>query len=189
MVNEDTSLSNFTFILGGARSGKSTLAEKLASETGKKVLYIATSEVKDEEMRQRIFIHQARRPASWETLEAPLDVAGVLKSRLLNSEYDAFLLDCISLLISNCILTLPEGCDEQTGWKAIQKELDPLIGLIHKIPHSKWFFVSNEVGQGVVPAYPLGRLYRDVLGRANQFVAAHAGTVYLMAAGIPLKIK
>ncbi len=189
MMNEDTSLSNLTFILGGARSGKSTLAEKLASEAGKQVLYVATAEVRDEEMRRRIFIHQVRRPTSWETLEAPLDVAGVLKSRLLNSEYDAFLLDCISLLTSNRILTLPEDCDEQTGWEAVRKELDPLISLIRQTPLSQWILVSNEVGQGVVPAYPLGRLYRDVLGRANQYIAACAGTVYLMAAGIPLKIK
>jgi len=182
-------LENLTFILGGARSGKSTWAEKLASAAGEKVLYIATSEILDEEMRRRIQRHQERRPASWQTLEAPGQIASVLQPRLNSSDYDACVLDCLSLWTSNIILRLPEDCDEGTAWAAVQAEMDPLLDVIQMHPDLPCFMVSNETGMGIVPAYPLGRLYRDVLGRANQHAAACAGSVYWMAAGIPVKIK
>lgn len=188
-MNETGTHTNLTFILGGARSGKSSLAERLAAAAGSRVLYVATSEIYDEEMRRRVAIHRERRPADWETLEAPRGTGTALAAKLSGADYDAILLDCVSLLASNLILALPENTDESGGWEAVHGELESILTTVRAHPQTQWFAVSNEVGQGVVPAYPLGRLYRDVLGRANQFLAAQAGTVYWMIAGIPQKIK
>jgi len=186
MIND---MINLTFILGGARSGKSAYAEKLASAVGNSVLYIATAEILDEEMRRRIEHHRERRPAGWQTLEAPRQIASALRPRLNGTQFAVCLLNCLSVWTSNIILSLPEDCDESTAWAAVQAEMDALLELVQSHTNLSWIFVSNETGMGVVPAYPLGRLYRDVLGRANQHTAACAGSVYWMAAGIPVKIK
>lgn len=186
MIN---AMKNLTFILGGARSGKSAYAEKLASAAGDPVLYIATAEILDEEMRRRIEHHRERRPANWQTLEAPRQIASALQLRLNEAEFKVCLLDCLSVWTSNIILSLPEDCDESTAWAAVQAEIDALLDVVQNHANLSWIFVSNETGMGVVPDYPLGRLYRDVLGRANQYMAAYAGSVYWMAAGIPVKIK
>ncbi len=182
---------NLTFIYGGARSGKSTFAEKLAAEAGSRILYTATAEILDDEMKRRVGLHQARRPASWMTLEAPSQVGKKLDETLMKHYLaDAVLLDCISILTSNILLKLPDGTTEMDAWTALQQqELIPLFETISRYPTVKWIIVSNETGMGIVPAYPLGRLYRDVLGRTNQFLAARAKGVYLMSAGVPIKIK
>jgi adenosylcobinamide kinase/adenosylcobinamide-phosphate guanylyltransferase len=188
-MNEILELKNLTFILGGARSGKSTLAEHLAGETAGQVLYVATAEIRDEEMRSRIEMHQQRRPANWDTLEAPLEVAARLREVLPTVKPVTVLLDCLSLLTSNFLLTLPEGKDEIYYWEQMQQEIIPLIETVASYPEIAFIFVSNEVGAGIVPAYSLGRVFRDVLGRVNQAVAAAAGTVYYTVAGLPMKIK
>ena len=188
-LTEPSDMQNLTFILGGARSGKSTYAESLAQANGERVLYVATAEILDDEMKRRVEIHQSRRPASWSTLDAPMQVAQTLENHLQLKSYDAILLDCLSLLTSNILLTLPEDYPEADAWKAVQQELEPIMAVIRKHTATQWILVSNEVGQGIVPAYSLGRLYRDVLGRANQFVSANAGTVFYMVAGLPMKLK
>ncbi len=188
-MTDQRDLENLTFVLGGARSGKSTQAEKLAQSAGARVLYLATAEIRDAEMERRVAMHQSRRPAEWDTLNAPLQCAAALSAQLEKHSYDAVLLDCLSLLTSNVLLTLPEDSSEAAGWAAVQAELEPLIQLISEVPTLNWIVVSNEVGQGIVPAYPLGRLYRDVLGRANQYLAACAGSVLYMVAGLPMKLK
>lgn len=188
-LTERSDLRNLTFILGGARSGKSTYAESLAQANGERVLYVATAEILDDEMKRRVEIHQSRRPVSWSTLDAPMQVAQTLENHLQAKSYDAILLDCVSLLTSNILLTLPEESPEANAWEAVQQELAPILAVIRKHAATQWILVSNEVGQGIVPAYSLGRLYRDVLGRANQFVAANAGNVFYMIAGLPMKLK
>jgi len=181
-----------TLILGGARAGKSAYAEQLVTGFGPRVLYVATAEVKDEEMRARAEAHRARRPATWTTLEAPTDIGAVLLS--LRPSADAILLDCLTLLVTN--LVLRHGGEEEMIAPEVEEAADAAvaaeIGALLKAQaqlHLPMVVVSNEVGLGVVPPYPLGRLYRDVLGRANQQLAAAAHRVYLMVSGLPMTLK
>lgn len=175
-------------VLGGARSGKSSYAEKLAGELseGCGVLYVATAQAWDDEMRARIAKHRDDRPASWRTVEAPRD-AGAAAAFALAGE-PVVLLDCMTLLTSNAILALPEGA---TAREAEAAALAETVAILEAFSASaaSWIVVSNEVGLGIVPAYPLGRLYRDALGRANQRLAAESDQVVLMVAGLPMKVK
>jgi adenosylcobinamide kinase/adenosylcobinamide-phosphate guanylyltransferase len=172
-------------ILGGARSGKSAYAEKLAARLGRRVLYIATAEAGDAEMAERIKAHQLARPATWQTLAAPRQVSAALAT--ITEQPDALLLDCLTLLVSNIILAL-EGEAPATVEAAVQAELAALIAAQTDL-QAPLIVVSNEVGLGLVPPYPLGRLYRDVLGRANQHLAGLANQVFFMVAGLPMTVK
>lgn len=179
-------LPRLTLLLGGARSGKSAFAERLATESGRPVLYTATAPITDEEMRQRIEEHQRQRPASWRTLEVQRGVAARIADTRQPGE--VVLLEDVTLLTSNCLL----GVDDRallTGAAheveaALNRELDQLCALPGPL-----IVVSNEVGMGLVPMSPLGRLFRDLLGRANQRLAASAERVVLLVAGVPLVIK
>ena len=175
---------SITLILGGARSGKSRFAQELAAKPGKKVLFVATGESLDEEMRARIDTHKKSRPASWRTLEAPTNVARALRSEIGDAE--VVIIDCITLLVSNLM------GDENTGvstWeKEVSAEIKSLIALL-KNSKANFIIVSNEVGLGLVPTTPVGRAYRDILGMANQMLAQDADEVYLMVAGIPVALK
>ncbi len=183
-------LKNLTFILGGARSGKSSLAEQRAREYGDSVIYCATAEILDEEMEKRIAIHRSRRPAGWRTVEAPHNAADALRAALREERAACVLLDCLSVLTSNVLLTLDEDIAEADAFAELRtRELDDLLELTSETPGTHWIIVSNEVGMGVVPAYKLGRTYRDMLGRANQAAAAAAGEVIFMIAGIAVPIK
>lgn len=177
-----------TLILGGARSGKSRRAEELASEVGGDVLYVATAEAGDEEMRARIAEHRASRPDRWRTVEAPMEVAAAIVS--LGEAPDVIILDCVTLLANN--LFGPEAVDDPAarrgGEAALERELAELLAAFEGMD-SHWIVVSNEVGLGLVPANPLGRVYRDALGRANQRLAAAASEVLLMVAGVPVVVK
>jgi len=173
-----------TFILGGARSGKSTYAQDFAQEHGGKVLYVATATAGDDEMKVRIENHRAERPAEWRTLEAPLNVGEAIERELAEHPADVILLDCMTLLATNVILQLPENASEQEAEAALKLEIDSLLGSIQR-SRANWIIVSNEVGLGLVPPYPLGRIYRDALGRANQQLAKHSNRVIMMVAGIP----
>ncbi|MBE7469621.1 MAG: bifunctional adenosylcobinamide kinase/adenosylcobinamide-phosphate guanylyltransferase [Anaerolineae bacterium] len=174
-----------TLILGGARSGKSDYAEKLAAQMGRRVLYIATAEIGDDEMAQRIVAHRLARPADWQTLEAPRRVGAALAEIEIPPE--ALLLDCLTLLVSNILLAL-ENEPQPTIETAVQAELDAILTAQVRLD-APLIVVSNEVGLGLVPPYPLGRVYRDVLGRANQYLAARAQRVIFMVAGLPMVIK
>jgi len=191
-------MGKLTLILGGARSGKSTFAEQRAKELGgESVLYIATSETKDEEMQQRVEKHRSERPSAWETLEAPRNVAqALLRER---SAAKVVLLDCVTFLVANHLLDAagPQGdpFDDPSADPFDAKieadvvaEVDALIAYVHE-SDVEMLVVSNEVGLGVVPPYELGRAYRDILGRANQILARHADEVQLLVAGIPMRIK
>jgi len=176
-----------TLILGGARSGKSALAQKMAHESGRPVLYVATATAGDEEMAARIAAHQAERPAHWHTLEAPLQVgAAIAAARPAGA--DLVLVDCLTLLANNVLAPLPETISSAEADAALGAEVDGLLAA-YLAGSAEWIIVSNEVGLGLVPPYPLGRLYRDALGRANQRLAAVADEVLFMVAGLPLVLK
>ena len=170
-------------LLGGARSGKSTAAQRLAERRGGRVLFIATAQALDAEMERRIAAHRARRPKGWDTLEEPLDLAGAAAPIM--NRYDTVVIDCLTLWVSNLLLR------HEADANAEQIILDAAGRLLELIARSAatWIAVSNEVGLGVVPAWPLGRTYRDALGRVNQLCAARAGRVYLMVAGLALELK
>ncbi len=178
--------SNLTLILGGARSGKSAYAQSLAEATGKSVTFIATAQALDEEMRQRIHKHRAERPVAWETLEIPLEVA----SHVRQIKSDVVILDCITLLVNNLLMQFVKDdlVQEAPFIQAVQKGINELIAEISEQKRD-WMIISNEVGLGLVPAYQMGRVYRDGLGWANQRLAREADKVILMVAGIPAVIK
>lgn len=176
-----------TFILGGARSGKSAYAQELAQKCGNTVLYVATATAGDDEMKERIQAHRAERPTDWRTLEAPLNVAEAIQQELTQQPANIVLLDCMTLLATNVILELPENASQKEADDALKSEVDALLACI-KRSNAQWIIVSNEVGLGLVPPYPLGRIYRDALGRANQQLAKHADRVIMMVAGIPATI-
>ena len=168
---------------GGARSGKSDFAERLAAAWSDQVIYLATAEAGDEEMAQRVVAHRERRPAHWHTVEAPLGVGEALEAHLAGGEL--VLLDCLTLLASNVLIA-----EEHTGRAepCLAGELDELLAVCHR-HDATLIIVSNEVGQGLVPTYSLGRQYRDILGRANQRLAAQADTVLYFVAGMPIDLK
>jgi adenosylcobinamide kinase/adenosylcobinamide-phosphate guanylyltransferase len=170
------------FVTGAARSGKSYFAEKMAAAAEGKVTYIATCVPADDEMLDRVARHQARRPASWETIEEAYNPARVIK------EFDesgrVFLLDCLTLLVSNLILQPDKALSE----KEVLEKIDEL-GRVSSESAAQVIIVSNEVGWGIVPGDPLSRLYRDIIGRANQIIAAYADEAYLTIAGIPIELK
>lgn len=191
-------MGKLTLILGGARSGKSTFAEKCAMEVGgEKVLYVATSETKDEEMEKRVIKHRAERSSAWETIEAPRNVAQAI--RRARSEARVILLDCMTFLVANHLMDAAAPEDDPFDDPSadpfdaeieanVVAEVEALVDYVQEAD-VELLVVSNEVGLGVVPPYELGRAYRDILGRANQILARHAHEVQLLVAGIPMQIK
>ena len=177
-------MNGLTLILGGARSGKSSFAEKMARESGKPVLFIATATAGDVEMTERIRNHQASRPPGWQTLELPCG----LGRKLAQPVAEVVIVDCITLLVSNILLSFPENTPAEDVMHHIKAEVDELISAQARLG-GQWLIVSNEVGLGLVPPYPLGRVYRDALGFANQTLAREACRVIFMVAGIPMVIK
>jgi adenosylcobinamide kinase / adenosylcobinamide-phosphate guanylyltransferase len=181
-------MGRMIFILGGARSGKSTHALKLAKAGGeKRVTFIATATAGDDEMARRIAVHQSERPAGWITREIPYGIPAALAAQPVETE--VVLLDCLTLLVTNLMLA---GGEEEPDEAAVTARVVAEVqGIAQNARHGQadWIIVSNEVGLGLVPPYPLGRLYRDLLGRANQQLAALADEVIWMVAGIPVPIQ
>ncbi|MCP4167423.1 MAG: bifunctional adenosylcobinamide kinase/adenosylcobinamide-phosphate guanylyltransferase [Chloroflexi bacterium] len=179
-------MEQLTLVLGGARSGKSTFAEQLARDTSRNsVLYVATAQALDNEMAERIEKHRRSRPPAWRTAEVPTAVGEWLKADRVAER--VILLDCLTLLISN-IATIDEALESEVIEARVVAEVQELIEAARQL-RCTLIVVSNEVGMGLVPPYPLGRVYRDVLGRANQMLAAAADEVYLLVAGIPMAVK
>lgn len=164
-----------TLVLGGARSGKSHFAEGLVTARPAPWRYLATAQALDDEMGERIAHHRARRAAGWETVEAPLDLVSALAAV---PEGRPVLVDCLTLWLSNVLLA---GRDAGA-------EADRLAAALSR-PRGPWVVVSNEVGLGIVPDNPLARRFRDDAGRLNQRVAAAAGRVVLLVAGLPVEVK
>lgn len=181
-------MGKLTILLGGARSGKSTLAEKLAAQHSERVLYVATAIPFDDEMKLRIQHHKEQRPHSWKTVETPTGIGKAVQDEV--HSVDIVLLDCLTLLVNNLFMEIsgdPDHPDEELFSQALEREIDGIVTLIKSFT-ANWIIVSNEVGLGLVPPYPLGRVYRDLLGWANQRLVDLADEVYLMVAGkaIPL---
>ena len=171
-------------VTGGVRAGKSAVAERLAREAGgDSVCYVATAEALDDEMAVRIAAHRATRPAGWATVEAPRGVAAALPPP---GPARVVLIDCLTVLVSNILLAHPELASVADVWPGVEAEADGIIGYARSTPT---IVVTNEVGLGVVPPTKLGRVYRDLLGMANQRLAAAAEAVYLVVAGIPVEVK
>jgi adenosylcobinamide kinase/adenosylcobinamide-phosphate guanylyltransferase len=164
-----------TFLIGGARSGKSAHAERLVTRLSSPWTYVATAQAFDAEMEERIAHHRARRAAGWETVDAPHDLAAAVAAV---PDGRPLLIDCLTLWLSNRMLA---DADFEVEGAALAEALSR--------PRGPWFVVSNEVGLGIVPDTPLGRRFRDAQGRLNQRVAAAADEMLLMVAGLPLKVK
>ena len=180
-------MGRLLLVLGGARSGKSAYAQRLAQKLGgDDVLFVATAEAWDEDMTQRIARHRQERPATWRTLETPHQVGQAIASHL--HDRAVVLIDCLTLLVSNTLLHCGASPDATAAEAAVQEEVTALVQTCQVSP-ATCIVVSNEVGLGLVPDNPLGRLYRDLLGRANQTLAARAEAVYFMVAGLPVDVK
>jgi adenosylcobinamide kinase/adenosylcobinamide-phosphate guanylyltransferase len=164
-----------TLVLGGARSGKSRYAEKLAMALPSPWTYIATAEAFDQEMTERIAEHKARRGSGWQTVDAPHDLPGAI---LANPATTPILADCLTLWLSNLMLA-------DRDIEAETQKLDDALAA----RNAPTFLVANEVGFGIVPENALARRFRDAQGRLNQRIAARADRVVLVVAGIPLVIK
>lgn len=165
-----------TLVLGGARSGKSAFAETLVADSGLEPVYIATGRVWDEEMRQRVDAHRARRGAAWTTVEEPLELAAAIETEARAGK--ALLVDCLTLWVTNLMMD--------------ERDLESAFGAVLIAIHTAScpvVLVSNEVGLGIVPDNAMARAFRDHAGRLHQNIAAIAAEVYFVAAGLPLKMK
>jgi adenosylcobinamide kinase/adenosylcobinamide-phosphate guanylyltransferase len=222
-VHDRSVQGSLILVTGGARSGKSTYAERLAAQLaeprGGRVTYIATSETHDEEMEQRVSAHQASRPVSWTTVECPLEVPAAVRAAAAGTEAEGagaagspgvppvVLLDCVTLWVTNLLFSggafggsePPEGgynydkdllpaAEERAAAARVTAAVTDLLAAVAETG-ATLVAVTNEVGLGVVPEYPLARLYRDQLGWANQRLARDADGIYLLVSGYPLDIK
>lgn len=165
-------------ILGGVRSGKSRLAEQYADDSGLEVVYIATAQVRDEEMRRRVAEHQARRPGGWRSVEAGQNLAEVLRREA--SAQRCVLVDCLTLWLTQLL------CD--TNETELRREVDALLAVLPTLP-GHIILVSNETNMGIVPLGELSRRYCDEAGRLHQQVGALCERVILTVAGLPLIVK
>lgn len=189
-AQEDVSLGALTVVGGGVRSGKSRLALELALALGERRLFVATAQAFDDEMRERIAAHQRERGAQFETIEVPRRLGEVAATV---PRCDVALLDCLTLYVSNLLLDagdveeLPRGA-AQSIEAATLDDVRRGVGAL-RVRAKHVVVVTNEVGMGVVPVSRLGRLFRDVAGQVNQWIAAEANRVWWCALGLPLQLK
>ncbi|NDW03777.1 bifunctional adenosylcobinamide kinase/adenosylcobinamide-phosphate guanylyltransferase [Jiella pacifica] len=169
--------ARLTLVLGGARSGKTAFAEGLVAGSGLEPVYVATGEAHDDEMADRIARHQSDRGPTWRTVEAPLDLAGTLRREAAAGRF--LLVDCLTLWVTNLMM----------AGRNVDEEADALGAALEAGVGGPVLLVSNEVGLGIVPDNAMARAFRDHAGRLHQTIAALAGTVYFVAAGLPLKMK
>ncbi len=181
-------MGNLTLVLGGARSGKSAAAVRMAEQgCGDNVLYVATADPGDEEMQLRIDKHRAERSAEWRTVEARHSVGQAIRRQ--PGRYSSVVVDCVTLLVSNLLVDQADPYAEEV-LERVEQEIGALVEAARALPpHCDTIVVSNEVGTGLAPVTPLGRAFRDRLGQANQRLAAAADRVVLMVAGIPVVLK
>jgi adenosylcobinamide kinase / adenosylcobinamide-phosphate guanylyltransferase len=176
---QSTRQKTVTLVLGGVRSGKSNYAQQLGDGAGR-VVFVATAEALDDEMRRKVERHQNSRPAHWRTVEEPLGLAEIIVRH--GPDCDLMIIDCLTFFAAN--LLEARGDDPHS----IEQAVEDLCQALQSPPCSV-VLVSNEVGSGVVPAYPSGRRFRDLLGEMNQSVARVASNVLLLVAGLPLLLK
>lgn len=173
-------------ITGGARSGKSRFAERLCMSRAEAAVYVATAQAFDDEMKERIALHLRQRAAAsypWRTLEEPLALPGLLEQLGSVSAPPAVLVDCLTLWLSNVLLAAGEQ-----GRSAARAAVDRLTAVVASYPGAL-ILVTNEVGSGIVPEHPLGRLYRDLSGNMNQRMAGVCEEVFLVTAGVAVELK
>lgn len=170
-------MTRHVLILGGARSGKTALAERLAIELGERPAYLATAEALDREMEERVATHRRQRAGRFETIEEPLELANAIERAAL--EHDVILVDCLTLWVSNLL-----GAGED-----VAEAVEDLADALEAIESSRIILVSNEVGLGIVPDNALARTFRDLAGWANQRLGEICPDVYFVAAGLPLVLK
>ncbi len=195
-----SSAQGLVIITGGVRSGKSAFAEEMAAQSGKEIIYLATARVEDDEMRERVARHRSRRSSTIRTVEEPLEPHLVLEKAGDNG--GLILMDCLTLLISNRILhfldthgAVREGEDIFADEKIIDDAAEHTYEYVKKFADtarnclSDVLVVTNEVGMGVVPNYPVARAFRDLSGRANQVLAGAADQVWMVVCGIPQRLK
>lgn len=188
--------NRMVLVLGGARSGKSEFAETLMDRIPRaRKGYIATSQILDEEMRYRVILHQKRRPASWQTFEV-LHEAGPMMETVLAAS-DAVLFDCITMYVNNLLMDHIDHrrvetlgvTDLEHLQQVLLSDLDAIFSAVSSVDGKEIIFVSDELGMGIVPGNAMSRVYRDLVGLANQYVAARAEAVYLSVAGIIIDLK
>jgi adenosylcobinamide kinase/adenosylcobinamide-phosphate guanylyltransferase len=168
-----------TLVLGGVRSGKSHYAQQLGERAGR-VVFVATAEARDEEMQRKVERHRKTRPTHWQTVEEPLGLAEAITRH--GPACDLMIIDCLTFFAANLLQAKGDDAD------ASDAEIEALCAALEAAP-CPIVLVSNEVGSGVVPAYPSGRRFRDLLGEMNQSVARVAANVLLLVAGLPLVLK
>lgn len=179
-------MGKIILITGGARSGKSGLAESYASKHGKKIAYIATAQVRDAEMNYRVALHRKRRPASWTTYESPFMAEKAIEEA--GEEHDFILFDCVTLYLSNLLCQREGGKDLAADCKEIMTAFARVLQAAAQTKASV-LFVTNEVGEGIVPENAMAREYRDLSGLVNQMIAREAAAVYMVICGLPVNIK
>lgn len=172
-------MGKIILVTGGARCGKSRVAEGLAGRFGAPLGYIATAAAGDDEMAARIARHRERRGPDWQTMEEPLDLCGVIRGH--DGFFRALLVDCVTLWLTNLLLTYDDP-------SRVLSEVERLVVLFQEV-QTPLVLVSNEVGMGIVPENRLAREFRDLAGEANQMIATVADEVYVVISGIPLKLK
>jgi len=170
-------MSEHILVLGGARSGKTGFAERLAMRAGERPLYLATAQALDAEMRERVMLHQQQRHHRFSTVEEPLALAAALKTAA--ATHDVILVDCLTLWITNLI---GAGMD-------VAAAVDELVATLPKIAGARVILVSNEVGLGIVPDNAMARMFRDLAGAAHQRLAEICGEVHFVVAGLPMTLK
>ena len=184
-------MGKIIYITGGARSGKSVLAEKIALENYNTRTYLATAIPYDDEMVDRINKHLVQRGNKWTTVEGYKNISNLLKEK---EETEVVLLDCLTNMVSNLLLDNHVDWDKVTTEEVnkmedkIIKEIEELLKYI-KNYNGDFIIVSNELGMGLVPPYPLGRYFRDIAGRVNQKVALESTEAYLVVSGLKMKLK
>lgn len=186
-------MKNIILITGGSRSGKSAYAEELAKKTKLGVLYIATSIPFDDEMKDRVKKHKARRPDTWHTFEGYKG----LKQVFHNNEmlFDTILLDCITIMVTNLMFEQAGDSFDELDNEAIDKmekeilyEVSDFLDAAEESSKTT-IIVTNEIGCGIVPEYKISRVFRDIAGKVNQYIASRAEEVHMVVCGIPIKIK
>lgn len=184
-------MGKIIYITGGARSGKSTLAENIALNNYKTRTYLATAIPYDDEMVDRIDKHLVQRGENWETIEGYKNISKLLEDKM---ESDVVLLDCLTNMVSNLLL------DNHVDWDMVTPsevnemedkiilEIDNLLACINS-HRGDFIIVSNELGMGLVPPYPLGRYFRDISGRINQRIASESHEAYMVVSGLKIRLK
>lgn len=170
-------MSGHVLVLGGSRSGKTGFAERLAMRAGETPLYLATAQALDNEMRDRVRLHQQQRHKRFATLEEPLELSTALKAAA--RQHDVILIDCLTLWITNLL-----GVNRN-----VAEAVDGLIAALGEIDAARVILVSNEVGLGIVPDNPLARMFRDLAGAAHQRLAETCAEVHFVVAGLPMTLK